>query len=67
MDLCLFGKNNNVPVVEIAAGTGLTEEQVLRVFRDIDQKRKTTEYLHLRPELVESVAEISPDSADLEM
>lgn len=67
MDLCLFGKNSNVPVAEIAASTGLTEEQVLRVFRDIDQKRKTTEYLHLPPELVESVDEISPDSPGLEM
>ena len=42
MDLCLYGKNNGVPVAEIAGATGLTAEQVERVFRDIDQKRKTT-------------------------
>jgi NAD+ synthase len=59
MDLCLYGKNNGVPVDEIAAATGLNGEQVLRVFRDIDQKRKTTEYLHLAPELVGEVPEIA--------
>jgi NAD+ synthase len=58
MDLCLFGKNNGVPLEDIAVATGLTAEQVNRIFRDIDQKRKTTEYLHLRPELVDDVPEI---------
>lgn len=59
MDLCLFGLNNGVPVPEIAAATGLTAEQVARVFRDIHQKRKTTEYLHLAPALVADVPEIA--------
>ncbi len=60
MDLCLFGKNNDVPVDEVAAATGLTDEQVLRVYRDIDQKRSTTAYLHRAPELAGAVPEISP-------
>ncbi len=60
MDLCLFGKNNGVPIEDIAAATSLSVEQVHRVFRDIDQKRKTTQYLHLGPELAASVPEISP-------
>ena len=59
MDLCLFGKNNGVPVEAIAAAAGLTAEQVQRVFRDIDQKRKTTQYLHLEPELAGVIPEIS--------
>ena len=59
MDLCLYGKNNGVPVAEIAGATGLTAEQVERVFRDIDQKRKTTQYLHLTPRLVAPVEEIT--------
>lgn len=59
MDLCLYGKNNDVPIVEIAAATDLSEEQVQRVFRDIDQKRKTTEYLHFAPELAGSIDEIA--------
>ena len=59
MDLCLYGKNNDVPLAEVAAATQLTEEQVERVYRDIDQKRKTTLYLHLAPELVASLPEIA--------
>lgn len=58
MDLCLYGLNNNVPVGEIAEALGLTEEQVGRVFRDIEQKRRTTAYLHEPPVLVGEVAEI---------
>lgn len=58
MDLCLFGKNNGIPLADIASGAGLTEEQVLRVFRDIDQKRKTTEYLHASPQLAGQVPEL---------
>ncbi|MDN5851261.1 MAG: NAD(+) synthase [Actinomycetia bacterium] len=59
MDLCLFGKNNGVPAEDIAAATDLTVEQVNRVFRDIDQKRKSTRYLHLSPELAGDVPEVS--------
>lgn len=62
MDLCLFGKNNGVPVAQIAEATGLSDEQVQRVFRDVDQKRATTEYLHLQPELVGAIPEILPGS-----
>ncbi len=58
MDLCLFGKNNDVPVEEVAAATGLTVEQVRRVYRDIDQKRRTTAYLHRAPRLAGEVPEI---------
>ncbi len=58
MDLCVYGKNNNVPVSQIAEAVKLTEEQVMRVFRDIDQKRKTTEYLHRYPKLFAEVPEI---------
>lgn len=58
MDLCLLGKNNGVPAEEVALATGLTVEQVERVFRDIDQKRQTTEYLHLAPRLAAEVPEV---------
>lgn len=64
MDLCLFGKNNNVPRAEIASATGLTEEQVIRVFKDIDQKRKSTEYLHAPPMLAGSVPELRHAAAE---
>jgi NAD+ synthase len=59
MDACLYGKNHGVPAGEVAAALGLTAEQVEWVYRDIDQKRSTTRYLHLQPQLCEEVAEIS--------
>jgi NAD+ synthase len=59
MDLCLYAKNNGVPVAAVAEATALSAEQVERVFRDIDQKRKTTRYLHLTPRLVEDVGEVT--------
>jgi NAD+ synthase len=58
MDLCLFGLNNGIARRDIAAAAGLTEEQVGRVFRDIEQKRRTTAYLHQPPVLVGEVPEI---------
>jgi NAD+ synthase len=58
MDLCLYGYNNGVAIEEVAAATDLTIDQVHRVFRDIDQKRRTTAYLHVAPVLVEPVPEI---------
>ena len=58
MDLCLYGRNHNVPAAEVAAAIKLTADQVERVYRDIDQKRRTTRYLHARPLLVEPVSEI---------
>lgn len=58
MDLCLYGKNNEVPREQVAAAAGLTPEQVDRVYRDIEQKRRATEYLHLPPALVEEVGQV---------
>jgi NAD+ synthase len=57
MDLCLYGRNHGVSPAAVAAAIGLTAEQVERVYRDIDQKRRTTGYLHARPMLVQPVAE----------
>jgi NAD+ synthase len=49
MDLCLWAKNHGAPPAEVAGAVGLTAEQVERVYRDIDQKRATTRYMHLAP------------------
>jgi NAD+ synthase len=57
MDLCLYARNHGVPAADAAAGLGLTEEQVERVFQDIDQKRRSTRYLHRQPLLVQPVPE----------
>jgi NAD+ synthase len=58
MDLCLLGKNTGSEPCEIAAAAGLSVDQVERVFRDIDQKRRSTEYLHLGPRLFGDIPEV---------
>jgi NAD+ synthase len=57
MDLCLYGRNHNLPAADVAPAVGLAAEQVERVYRDIEAKRNATRYLHLRPLLVEAVEE----------
>jgi NAD+ synthase len=58
MDLCLWAHNHGVPAGAIAATLGLAEEQVGRVYKDIEAKRRTTRYLHAPPLLVAEVPEI---------
>ncbi|MGN0065023.1 MAG: NAD(+) synthase [Nocardioides sp.] len=58
MDLCLYGLNHGVDIAEVAEATGLTTDQVERVYRDIEQKRRTTAYLHEPPVLAASVDEV---------
>lgn len=58
MDLCLYGKNNNIPIDEVAKATCLETEHIESVFHDIDQKRRTSKYQHLSPQLIEKIAEI---------
>lgn len=58
MDLCLYGKNNDISVETVAEYLDLKPEQIQRVYNDIDTKRSTTRYLHLPPLLVEDVDEI---------
>jgi NAD+ synthase len=59
MDLCLYAHNHNVPAEEAAAAIGLQPAQIQRIYKDIEQKRRTTRYLHARPLLVRTVSEIS--------
>jgi NAD+ synthase len=56
LDLCLYAKNHGVPIAEVAAATGLTAAQVEHAFKDIDTKRSTTRYQHLKPLLIEEVS-----------
>jgi NAD+ synthase len=60
LDLILWAKNHQVPADEVARVLGYTTEQVERVNQDIDQKRRTTAYLHAAPLLLEDVAELAP-------
>jgi NAD+ synthase len=58
MDLCLYAHNHGLGPEAVAPALGLEAGDVQRVFDDIDQKRRTTRYLHLRPLLVEPVPEL---------
>ena len=58
MDLCLYALNNNVPPDEVAPAVDLTPSQVARVYKDIESKRRATQYLHLRPLLTDPILEI---------
>ncbi len=53
MDLVLYGKNKGYTAAEIAAGMGLKTEQIERVLRDIEAKRRVAQYLHSPPVLLE--------------
>jgi len=55
MDLCLYARNNGIDAADVAQALGLNEQQIERVFRDIDSKRRATRYLHLKPQLVAEV------------
>ena len=57
MDLCLYGLNHDIPPAEVAAATDLSEQQVQRVFRDIQAKRRTTGYQHTPPLMIEPVVQ----------
>lgn len=59
MDICLFAYNHNFPAEAITEVTGLSKEQVARVYRDIESKRRATLPLHLPPLLAQDVPEIT--------
>jgi NAD+ synthase len=67
LDLCLYAHNNGLSPQAVAPAVGLSVEDVARVFRDIEQTRRSTRYLHLPPLLVEPVALVggSAPGADL--
>lgn len=62
LDLVLKGLNEGVPRESIAAEAGLSVEEVDRSIRDVQQKRKTTRYLHMPPQVIETVI---PETAEV--
>jgi len=58
MDLCLYAVDHKVPASEVGSVLGLSEEQVMRVFRDIEAKRRAARYLHQPPQLVEPLHQV---------
>jgi NAD+ synthase len=59
MDLCLYGKNHSIDGETVSQHTGLSPQQVLGIFKDIDKKRSITRYLHMPPILTDEVPEIT--------
>ena len=59
MDLCLYGKNHGLTAEVVGTAARLDPAVVERVWADIDRKRATTRYLHLKPALVDEVPEVS--------
>jgi len=53
MDACLWACDHAVPAAEVAAGLGLTPDQVERVYRDITAKRMVARYLNAPPILLQ--------------
>lgn len=59
MDVCLYGHDHGLDKERVAAMLGLSAEQIGRVYRDIESKRRATRYLHTPPLLVEPVREVA--------
>jgi NAD+ synthase len=57
LDVCLYARDQDLPAERAASASGLTVEEVRRVFDDIDRKRKVAEYLHLPPLLLPAADE----------
>jgi NAD+ synthase len=64
MDLTLHAHNAGQSPEAAAAELGYAPEQIERAFKEIEQKRSTTRYLHTPPLLVEPVTELHSHSAD---
>ena len=56
MDIALYFFNQGAAAGELAEELGITEAMAASVYRDIESKRRTTEYQHLRPILVRDIA-----------
>ena len=58
MDLALWALNHDVPAASLGAALGISVQQAQWVYDDIATKRRSTRYLHLPPQLLESVNEV---------
>jgi NAD+ synthase len=53
MDLCLYGKDHDVPPEELAPLAGLQPDQLVRAFAIIDARRKAARYLGAPPVMLD--------------
>ena len=49
MDLIWYGWENNYPPEEVGEVMGRTAEEISNIYKSFERKRKTTEYLRMRP------------------
>jgi NAD+ synthase len=56
MDLALWARNHDLPATELARALGIQPADAEFIYADIEAKRRTTQYLHARPALVEPAA-----------
>jgi len=61
LDVLLFAYENEVPAVQVSAGTGLTLEQVERIFRDFKSKERATWHLREMPPTLEAFRQDKQD------
>lgn len=58
MDLCMYARNHAIPAEEVACAAGLTAAQVERVYTMINSKLRATRYLHMPPQVAETIPEV---------
>ena len=49
MDLIWYGWENKYPAAEVGKVMDKTEEEIENIYRNFERKRKTTDYLRMRP------------------
>lgn len=59
MDLALWAYNHQVSAAELGRVLGVDEQRAQHIYKDIEAKRRTTQYLHRSPVLIEPVEEIN--------
>jgi NAD+ synthase len=59
MDKALWAHNNGYTHEELAQALDISPDQASQIYRDLENKRKTTQYLHLNGQLISSVKEIA--------
>lgn len=59
LDLALWAHNHRLPPLAVAQALGIDEAKAQMIYRDIENKRRTTRYLHERALLIDPVPEIN--------
>ena len=55
MDVAIYAYNHKLPVEDLAKELAVSNEAAQAIYNDIVAKRKTTNYLHMPPVLIDNV------------